>query len=131
MDLVQDFAEPGVSVVAACTALGLVRASVYRATVPPRPPTFTVRASSPRSLDDAERRAIVDVVHTPEFLDQPPMAVYAKLLSRGVELPRFGGQIRLLKSEGRVGFELDGRDVIEVRVKPDEVVVVFDVVSNG
>ena len=48
-----------------------------------------------------------------------------------LELPRFGGQIRLLKSEGRVGFELDGRDVIEVRVKPDEVVVVFDVVSNG
>jgi hypothetical protein len=44
MDLVEDFAEPGVSVVAACTALGLVRASVYRATEPPRPPTFTVRA---------------------------------------------------------------------------------------
>ena len=56
------------------------------------------------------------------------------LMPRGgqrLELPRFGGQIRLLKSEGRVGFELDGRDVIEVRVKPDEVVVVFDVVSNG
>ena len=83
MDLVEDFAEPGVSVVAACTALGLVRASVYRATEPPRPPTFTVRAPSPRSLDDAERRAIVDVMHTPEFLDQPPMEVYAKLLSRG------------------------------------------------
>ena len=69
MDLVEDFAEPfaepGVSVVAACTALG--RASVYRATEPPRPPTFTVRAPSPRSLDDAERRAIVDVMHTPEF----------------------------------------------------------------
>ena len=100
MDLVEDFAEPGVSVVAACTALGLVRASVYRATEPPRPPTFTVRAPSPRSLDDAERRAIVDVMHTPEFLDQPPMEVYAKLLSRGVYLASIRTIYRVLAAFG-------------------------------
>jgi hypothetical protein len=105
MDLVEDFAEPGVSVVAACTALGLVRASVYRATEPPRPPTFTVRAPSPRSLDDAERRAIVDVMHTPEFLDQPPMEVYAKLLSRGVYLASIRTIYRVLAAGERCGLD--------------------------
>jgi len=84
MDLVEDLSEPGVSVVAACAALGVSRATLYRATSPPQPPAIRLRAPSPRRLDDRERQAIVDVMHSPEFADQPPMEVFATLLSRGV-----------------------------------------------
>ena len=35
-------------------------------------------------LSNQERQAIVDVMHSPEFVDQPPAEVFAKLLSRGV-----------------------------------------------
>jgi transposase InsO family protein len=86
MDLVEDLAEPGVSVVAACASLGVSRATLYRATSPALPPAIRVRAPSPRRLSDDERQAILDVMHSPEFVDQPPMEVFAKLLSRGVYL---------------------------------------------
>jgi transposase-like protein len=46
MDLVEDFAEPGVSVVAACAALGVSRATLYRGTSPPRPPAIRERVPS-------------------------------------------------------------------------------------
>src|SRR5581483_2117991 len=46
MDLVEDLAEPGVSVVAACVAVGVSRATLYRATAPSAPPTVRQRAPS-------------------------------------------------------------------------------------
>jgi hypothetical protein len=64
----------------------LSRATLYRATHPPAPPTARQRAPSPRRLGDDERQAILDVMHSAEFVDQPPMEVFAKLLSRGVYL---------------------------------------------
>lgn len=100
MDLVEDLAEPGVSVVAACAALGVSRATLYRATAPSAPPTVWERAPSPRRLSDEERQAIVDVMHTPEFGDQPPMEVFAKLLSRGVYLASIRTIYRVLAELG-------------------------------
>lgn len=100
MDLVEDLAEPDVSVVAACTAIGLSRATLYRATSPSTPPTVRERAPSPRKLRDDERQAIVDVMHSPEFVDQPPMEVYAKLLSRGVYLASIRTIYRVLAELG-------------------------------
>jgi len=84
MDLVEDHVDPAVSVVVACTALGVSRATLYRSTRPASPPTVCQRASSPRRLCTEERHAIRDVMHTPEFVDQPPMEVFATLRSRGV-----------------------------------------------
>ena len=100
MDLVEDVVEPGVSVVAACAALGVSRATLYRATAPCAPPTVRERAPSHRRLSDAERQAIVDVLHTPEFVDQPPMEVFAKLLSRGVYLASIRTIYRVLTELG-------------------------------
>jgi putative transposase len=100
MDLVEDLAEPGVSVVAACAAIGVSRATLYRATAPSAPPTVRERAPSPRRLSDDERQAIVDAMHTPEFVDQPPMEVFAKLLSRGVYLASIRTIYRVLAELG-------------------------------
>jgi hypothetical protein len=86
MDLVEDLAEPGVSVHAACEALGLSRATAYRSTSPDAPPAVRERRANPRRLSDDERKAIVDVMHAPEFVDQPPMEVLGKLLSQGIYL---------------------------------------------
>jgi hypothetical protein len=36
----------------------------------------------------------------------------------------------VLESDGCVGLELDGGDVVELRVEPDELVVVADVVGH-
>jgi len=92
MDLVEDLAEPAVSVVAACGALGVSRATLYRATCPPSPPVVRQGWAIARKLGEDERQAIVDVMHETEFVDQPPMEVFAKLLSRGIYL----GSIRTI-----------------------------------
>jgi putative transposase len=100
MDLVEDLAEPGVSVVVACAALGVSRATLYRATAPSSPPTVCHRAPHPRRLSNDERQAIIDVMHTQEFVDQPPMEVFAKLLSRGIYLASIRTIYRVLAELG-------------------------------
>ena len=100
MDLVEDLVDPDISVTAACAAVGVSRAMLYRATAPAAPPTVREHAPSPRSLCDDERQAIVDVMHTPEFVDQPPMEVFAKLLSRGVYLASIRTIYRVLAELG-------------------------------
>src|SRR5262249_9673056 len=67
--------DPEVPVYAACQALNVSRASLYRSWRPPAPPSSPVtreRAPSPRRLDDGERQHILDTLHLPEFADQPP-----------------------------------------------------------
>lgn len=100
MDLVEELADPNVSVVAACASLGVSRATLYRATAPVTPPAIHQRAPSPRRLSDDERQKIVDVMHSPEFVDQPPMEVFAKLLSRGVYLASIRTIYRVLAELG-------------------------------
>lgn len=58
------------------------------------------RAPSPRRLSDDERQQIVDVMHSPEFVDQPPMEVFAKLLSRGMYLASIRTIYRVLAELG-------------------------------
>ena len=89
IDLVEDIVDPVVSMVAACAALGLSRSTLYRASSPANPPSpgqLAERAPNPRRLSDEERSAIVDVMHSPEFVDQPPTEVFPKLLSQGIYL---------------------------------------------
>ena len=84
MDLVEDLADPEVPIALACEALGLSRATLYRQTQPPLPASAPLRAPSPRWLDDAECQALLDVLHSDEFVDQPPQEVHATLLTRGL-----------------------------------------------
>jgi putative transposase len=100
MDLVEDLDEPGVSVNAACAALGLSRAAMYRSTSPDTPAAVRERPANPRRLSDDERKAIVDVMHSPEFVDQPPMEVFGKLLSQGIYLASIRTIYRVLAELG-------------------------------
>ncbi len=86
MDAVEDLSDPQVPISQACSALGLSRATLYRQTQPAKPPASLPRPPSPRRLSDVERQAVLDVLHTEEFVDQPPAEVHARLLSRGVYL---------------------------------------------
>ena len=100
MDLVEDLADPDVSVAAACSALGLSRATMYRSTSPTPPPVPREPTAQPRRLSDDERQAIVDVMHRPEYVDQPPMEVFGKLLSQGIYLASVRTIYRVLAERG-------------------------------
>ncbi len=86
----------------ACGALGVSRASLYRE----RQPVYDTckpapsRAPNPRRLPDAERREILDTLHLPEFVDQPPAGVYATLLGRGQYLGSIRTLYRVLAESG-------------------------------
>jgi transposase InsO family protein len=100
IDVVQDLADPGVPIASACTALGVSRATLYRSTRPSSPPAPAVRVAGPRRLGDAERRAVLDALHSDEFADQSPQEMYARLLSRGVYLASLRTIYRLLAAAG-------------------------------
>lgn len=100
IDLAQQV-EPPVSVARACEALGLSRATLYRRTSTPAVPvSMPAERQVARRLADAERQAIVDVLHSPEFADQPPREVYGALLSRGVYLASIRTMYRILQTLG-------------------------------
>ena len=65
-------------IVGACFALGVPRASYYRANVVRYP--LPKRPSPPRTLDAGERQKVLDVLHEPRFVDLAPAEVYATLL---------------------------------------------------
>ena len=67
----------------ACDAIGVSRATLYRACKPKPPREVVARPPSPRRISDDERRLILDTLTSPEFADQPPAEVFATLLSRG------------------------------------------------
>ena len=96
MDTVEELDDPKVSIASACAALGVSRATVYRNTQAPTPPSWHERPPNPRRLGDVERAAVLDVLHSAEFVDQPPFEVYATLLSRGVFLASIRTMYRLL-----------------------------------
>lgn len=101
MQLVEE-RDPVVPVDGACLALNVSRASLYRSRRPAPPPVTRERAPSPRRLPDGERQAILDVLHQPEFADQPPHEVFATLLSRGVYLASIRTMYRVLAEAGEV-----------------------------
>lgn len=100
MDLIEELDDPAVPIVRACDALGVSRATIYRSTRPSSPPRLHSRAPCPRRISDEERAAVMDVLHSPEFVDQPPHEVYATLLSRGVYLASVRSMYRLLAERG-------------------------------
>ena len=64
-----------------CGALGLARATLYRAWRRARFPVVPKPRPKPaRALGEEERQAVLDVLHEKRFVDQPPAQVYATLL---------------------------------------------------
>ena len=89
---------------AACYALDVSRASLYRARHPVAPSqNVRQRAPSPRRLDEVERQRLLDTMHLPEFADQPPTEVYASLLGRGIYLASIRTMYRVLAAAGETG----------------------------
>jgi putative transposase len=84
--------------------LGLARASVYRARAPrvhgPRP--APVPGDQPNALSDGERKQILAVLNSREFMDKSPEQVWAVLLDRGVYLGSVSTMYRVLRSDGQV-----------------------------
>jgi putative transposase len=76
---------PGRSLTAACAALGIARAGVYRERARhARPPAAPRPRPRPhRALSAAERQTVLDLLHEPPFADQSPAEVYATLLDHG------------------------------------------------
>lgn len=92
--------EPPVPITRACEALGISRATLYRRTAPPSTPNSCTDRPVPRMLKQSERQAIIDVLHSSEFADQPPYEVYATLLNRGVYLGSIRTMYRVLAALG-------------------------------
>jgi putative transposase len=83
MDAAEKLA-PEVGTAAACRAMGVSRATVYRHRR--RQPTNSqepCKRRQPRALCDPERQRVRDILHSERFVDQAPAAVYAALLDEG------------------------------------------------
>jgi len=85
---------------AACTTLGVSRATHYRLRRP-RAALSTVRQASHRRLSQAQRSAIMDTLHSPRFCDQTPAHTYHTLLAEGVFLGSIRTMQRMLNEAGQ------------------------------
>jgi putative transposase len=87
----------------ACRALGAAPATIYRRRRPPEPRPRRPRPVPARALSDAEREAVLDVLHSPRFVDCSPAQVWATLLDEGRYLASERTFYRLLAARhGRV-----------------------------
>jgi putative transposase len=96
----------------ACGAVGLKRATYYRAIKPKQDEdagALEKEACSHRRLSDEQRRALLAAMNTEEFIDQPPREVYAALLSRGESLCSWRTMYRVLGEQGPVRDRRDQR----------------------
>jgi putative transposase len=95
----------------ACSALGLARASVYRARTRllQPPPSKSAKVAPPRTLGPEERSRVLDVLRTPRFADQAPAEIYATLLDEGVYLCSIRTLYRILAENGEVRERRDQR----------------------
>lgn len=85
-------------VAAACAALGLPRATYYRAQRAGRPPR--PRPPSPRAMAPAVRQEVRELLVSPRFVDYAPCEIYAQLLDDGRRLCSPRSMYRLLAADG-------------------------------
>jgi putative transposase len=117
-----DTLRSGLAVSAACQALGVPRASIYRARQRRR--RILVRAATsrrprpPLSLSQAERERMLAVLNSERFADVAPAAIYATLLDEGRYLASVRTMYRLLAAEGQ-NLERRSQRVHPVYVKPE------------
>lgn len=114
MDAVAHLA-PTVGIVAACDCLAVARASFYRQRPVLGPPASPAaepvlpsgRPAPARSLSEAERAAVLLVLHEDRFQDRSPAAVQATLLDEGQYLCSTRTMYRILEQEGESGERRD------------------------
>ena len=75
---------PKIGSAAACRAMGVSRATLYRYRNPSqRNESDRTKPRQPRALGAEERQAVLDLLHSPRFVDKPPAVVHAALLDEG------------------------------------------------
>ena len=91
---------PRAGIAASCAALGVARATYYRARRPqaPRPP----RPASLRALSHEEREAVYAQLHAPRFADLAPAQIFAQLLDEGQYLCSVRTMYRLLAARAEL-----------------------------
>jgi putative transposase len=97
---------PRIGTRAACTAVGIAQATWYRrhraSPAATRRPGVPHRdRAQPRALTAAERRAILDMLHSPRFADTSPAEAWATLLDEGTYLGSQSTFYRLLRQRAR------------------------------
>lgn len=91
-----------VGVQAACAALGMPRATYYRHREP-RAPSDRPRPRPPLALAAQEREAVIELLHTPRFVDLSPRQIWATLLDEERRhLCSVRTMYRFLDAEGEV-----------------------------
>jgi transposase InsO family protein len=83
----------------ACEALGVARASAYRARARGGHAEPEPRARSPRSLGSEERAEVLATLTSERFVDAAPRQVWARLLDEGVYLCSVSTMYRILRAE--------------------------------
>jgi putative transposase len=85
----------------ACAALGISRATLYRAMTPQVARKRSPKPSS-RALPPETRQAVLDHLHGEEFVDRSPSEMVHTLLDRGVYLASVRTCYRILEAHGEV-----------------------------
>jgi putative transposase len=93
---------PVVGTRAACAALAVSRATHYRRDRGPRLGPPAPRPSPTRALSEAERTAVLELLHAERFVDASPGAVVATLLDEGTYLASERTLYRILADAGEV-----------------------------
>lgn len=93
---------PAVGTAAACRALGVSRATLYRRHQPRSDGTAPVRPKPPRALTPTEQEQVLTTLHSPRFVDDSPAEVYATLLDQDTYLCSVRTMYRLLAQHDEV-----------------------------
>ena len=88
-----------IGVAPACDALSLPRATFYRRLSPAAP---KARPKPKRALDEGERQTILNLLHSPDYLDKAPAEIVATLLDKGEYHCCTRTMYRILESEKEV-----------------------------
>jgi transposase InsO family protein len=91
---------PVIGVRGACEATGASHSTLYRRRKPTPSADRTPRPAPPRALSEAERRRVLEVLHSERFCDLSPAEVVATLLDEGTYLCSIRTMYRLLEREG-------------------------------
>ena len=92
---------PRLGVMTVCLALGVARATFYRAHRPvPVRAAQRPRAASPRALSGVEQDTVMAQLHDPVYADRSPRTVFARLLNAGRYLASVTTFYRLLRAAG-------------------------------
>jgi putative transposase len=86
----------------ACDALSVSRTTLYRTLQPKKVSTVRAPRRVPRKLSDADREAVVEVLHDERFVDQPPGEIVATLLTAGIYLASVRTFYRILAAMDEV-----------------------------